>query len=144
MFNRMRSPYPLSFRFPFILSLVLLSALGRIDTAQAQQGQDSLLIGGSSVCSNNVCTFNSPIGGPLQTTSLAVSSSAAPLNYSVTQSGQSWLSATTTSLATPGTVTINVNPSFPVVLGLGTYTGTVTLTPSGGSTTPVTITVNLV
>ncbi len=60
MVQRMRALYPHSFRFPVILSLALLSVLGRIDTARAQQGQDSLLISGSSVCSNNVCNFSSP------------------------------------------------------------------------------------
>jgi uncharacterized protein (TIGR03437 family) len=146
MVQRMRALYPHSFRFPVILSLALLSVLGRIDTAKAQQGQDSLLIGGSSNCSNNVCNFSAALGGPLQTTTLAVTSSAASLNFSVTQSqGQSWLAAyTSSSTSTPSSVTINVNPSFPAALGIGTYTGTVTLTPSGASTTPVIITVNLV
>jgi uncharacterized protein (TIGR03437 family) len=144
MVQRMRAMYQHSFRFPVILSLALLSFLGRIDTAKAQQGQDSLLISGSSVCSNNVCNFSSPVGGGLQSTTITVTSSAAALNFSVSQSSQTWLAAYTSSSTTPGTVTINVNPSFPTALGIGTYTGTVTLTPSGASTTPVLITVNLV
>jgi uncharacterized protein (TIGR03437 family) len=135
MFQRMHALTPRFFRFPIVFSVLLLSLLGRIDTAQAQ-GQDSLTV------SPTTFTFNSPVGGPLQTTNIQVGSTAAPLSYVVSQSASgNWLAASTTSSVTPGVVTVNVNPGQ---MPVGTYTGTVTVTPSGASTTSVDIQINLV
>jgi uncharacterized protein (TIGR03437 family) len=135
MVQRMHFPISRFFRFPVLFSILLLGLLGRIDTAQAQ-GQDTL------TASPSTYTFNSPVGGGFQTTTIQIGSSAAPLNYSVSYfSAQNWLVASTTQTVTPGQVAVNVNPGN---LGVGTYTGTVTVTPSGASTTPLVIPINLV
>jgi uncharacterized protein (TIGR03437 family) len=131
----MRSPFPNSLRFTALLPVVLLSLLGLIDTANAQQ--DSLLVSPSSY------TFSSPFGGGAQPAlTIQVTSSAAPLSYTLTyQSALNWFVATTMQSATPGQVVVNANAGQ---LPPGTYSGTITLTPSGASTTPVTIPLSLV
>lgn len=63
--------------------------------------------------------------------SLSVSSSGAPVNYSVTTSGESWLSIDSTGGKTPGTIKVTIDPTG---LAPGTYTGTVTVASS--QTTP--------
>ncbi|MFB3814850.1 MAG: beta strand repeat-containing protein [Terriglobales bacterium] len=62
---------------------------------------------------------------------VAVSSSGAPLNFTVSDSA-AWLSATPGSGTTPATVNVAVNPAG---LAVGTYTGSVTIASSGGSRT---------
>src|SRR5277367_5248780 len=116
MFHRMRLPMPQSFRFPVVVALFALSFLGRIDTAQAQE--DSLTV------SQSLLNFNSPVGGPTQSSNIQVGSTAASLNYSVTfSSSPSWLSVSTSQNVTPGTITVTASPFN---LAVGTYTGTVT------------------
>ena len=136
MFQRMHSMTSRFFRFPIVLSVLLLIFLGRIDTARAQ-GQDSLTVSPSSY------TFNSPLGGLLQQTTFQVGSTAAPLNYQVSTDPLSvgWLSAFSASTTTPGQIVVNINPSQ---LAVKTYTGMVIVTPSGASTTPVNIPITLV
>lgn len=84
--------------------------------------------------------FSYQSGGFLPSSkSVAVSSNGAALNYSVTTSA-AWLSATPASGATPGSLTVNVNPSS---LAAGTYTGTVTVTSSGAGNSPQQVSVTL-
>lgn len=134
MSQRMLSPTPQSLRFPVVLSFAMFSLLGLIDTARAQ---DSLTLSPSSV------TFSSTIGQPgLQTTNVQVGSTAAALNYTTTATSDlGWLSATTSQTVTPGTITLYASPGN---LPVGTYIGSVTVTPSGASTTPMTVNVSLV
>ncbi len=68
---------------------------------------------------------------PGSSQSVSVSSGGVPVKYSVSTSGDTWLSVDAGSGTTPGTVTININP-----FGLGpkTYTGSVTI--SSGQTIP--------
>jgi uncharacterized protein (TIGR03437 family) len=135
MVQRMRRQTRNLFSFPVILSFLLLSMLGRIDTAQAQ-GQDSLTV------SPSFLTFASSVGGPSQMATIQVGTTAAPLNYTVTSaSSQNWFVAYTSQSITPGQITVAMSPGQ---LGVGTYTGTVTITPTGASTTPVVIPVSLV
>jgi uncharacterized protein (TIGR03437 family) len=90
-------------------------------------------------------TFNAAVGGsapPSQTVSLSASGNAA-IPYSAaatTSTGGNWLSVSPTSGNTPGTITASVNPSG---LTIGSYTGTITITSSGASNSPQTVTVNL-
>jgi uncharacterized protein (TIGR03437 family) len=139
MLRPMRFPLPHSFRFLIVLSVLLCGMLGRIDTAQAQ-GQDVLTV------SQSFYNVTSAVGGQVQSTTINVGSSAAPLNivvsqnYTGSQTGQNWLSATNTKSSTPAEVTVIVNPFN---LAIGTYTANVTITPSGAGTTPVIIPVTL-
>ncbi|HZT37145.1 MAG TPA: IPT/TIG domain-containing protein [Bryobacteraceae bacterium] len=55
-------------------------------------------------------------------------------------SGSGWLSATPASGATPGTVTVSVSPAS---LAAGTYNGTVIITATGASGSPISIPVTL-
>ncbi len=135
MVQRMRARTHNLFRFPVLLSVLRLSTLGRIDTANAQ-GQDTLVTSPTSV------TFLSPVGGPSQTNTVQVGSTAGPLNFAVGyQSAQNFFVAYSSQNVTPGQVTVVVTPGN---LGIGTYSGTITLTPSGGSTQVATVPVNLV
>jgi hypothetical protein len=75
--------------------------------------------------------------------SVSVTSSGAVLSYTVatsTTSGGSWLSATPASSTTPGTESVSVNPTG---LAPGTYNGTVTVTSSGASNSPLSVPVTL-
>ncbi len=134
MCERMRSLYPNSIRLASISALVVFGLVGRIDTAKAQ-GQDSLTVSPSSYA------FTATVGGSFQSTTFQVGSSAAALSYTLAYSStQNWFIATANSATTPATITVTANPGN---LSIGTYTGTITLTPSGASTTPVTIQLSL-
>jgi uncharacterized protein (TIGR03437 family) len=106
-----------------------------------------LTLGSSSV------SFTSVVPGGSQTSQNVTVSSAAgssPLNFTVatsTTTGGNWLSVSAngttvgsgTTLATPATLAINVNPAG---LNYGsTYQGTVTLTPTGGTAQTINVTV---
>jgi len=99
----------------------------------------------SLTLSPTTLTFNTTVGGPApqaQTVSVSASGNAA-VPYSAaatTSSGGNWLSVSPASGTTPGTVTASVNPSG---LTVGSYTGTITITSSGASNSPQTVTVNL-
>ncbi|MGB7847548.1 MAG: hypothetical protein WBL63_18185, partial [Candidatus Acidiferrum sp.] len=70
---------------------------------------------------------------------LSITSSGSILTYSAaasTTTGGSWLSVTPASSSTPGSESVSVNPTG---LAPGTYNGTVTLTSSGASNSPVTV-----
>ena len=72
-----------------------------------------------------------------------ISSSSGALSYVVTvntSSGGNWLSLTPTSGTTPGSVSVTASPSG---LAIGTYSGTVTITSSGATGSPITIPVSL-
>lgn len=80
---------------------------------------------------------------PSQTVQITGTSTAAvPVTYSVT-SDATWLSGTPVSGATPGTLTVTASPAN---LGAGSYTGRLTITPTGSVTPgqPVIVTVTLV
>ncbi len=88
-------------------------------------------------------TYQSGAATPAAQT-LTVASSAGSLNYvasATTSSGDNWLAVTPTSGATPGTISVSVNP---VGLLPGTYDGNVVVMGAGQSspqTVPVTLTV---
>jgi Viral BACON domain len=85
-------------------------------------------------------SFNYQSGGATPAAqSIAVSSSAAALNYTVATSA-TWLNATPASGTTAGNVSVSVNPGS---LAAGTYTGTVSITSSGASNSPKTVPVTL-
>jgi hypothetical protein len=133
----MRFLFPRSIRFAAVSAIIAFSLVGRIDTAQAQ-GQDNLLVSPSSY------TFTAPFGGGFQSTTFQVTSSAAALSYTLmyqAAANTNWFVAVASSSITPSTITVNVTPGQ---LPPGTYTGTITLTPSGASTTPVVIPLTLV
>ena len=65
----------------------------------------------------------------------------AALSYTVSTSDPKWLSATPASGATPGSVSISVNP---LRLGVGTHTGKVTIASAGALNGPQTMAVTLV
>jgi len=130
----MRSLYPKSVRLAAFFPIALLSVVGLIDTARAQ---DNLLVTPSSV------PFNFAYGATgFQTATVQVTSSAAALNYSLSyQSANNWFTAVATTSVTPGQINISASPGQ---LLPGTYTGSITLTPSGAGNTPVVIPLSLV
>ena len=74
--------------------------------------------------------------------SIAVTSSGAALSYTTTTtSTATWLSASPASGATPGTISVSVNPSG---LTAGTYNGSVSIASPGAANSPQTVPVTLV
>jgi len=61
------------------------------------------------------------------------------LNWSATKS-TSWITLSATSGSTPASLSVSVNPTG---LAPGTYSGTITITPSGGANGPQTVNVSL-
>ena len=79
-------------------------------------------------------TFTYQIGGTVPAAqNVTVGSTGSALNYTVTTSGGSWLSASPSSGSTSGTEAVSVNPAS---LAAGTYTGTVNIASSGAGNTP--------
>ncbi len=91
--------------------------------------------------------FTVPAGSTTALTqSVAVSGSPGPLGFSVStvvNNNGNWLSAAPATGTTPAAVQVTVNPS---TLGIGTYTGTVSITSPGAAGSPINIpvTVNVV
>ncbi len=92
-------------------------------------------------------TFNYTLGGstpPAQP--VAVTSNGAPITYTAaasTSSGGAWLAVSPTSATTPTGISVSLNSAVLSGLAAGTYTGTITLTSSGASNSPVLIPVTL-
>ncbi len=89
-------------------------------------------------------TFNFQSGGSTPASQLvSLSSSGAQITFTdstSTTSGGSWLAVSSASGATPGSVGVSVSPG---ALAVGTYTGTVTFTPTGAANGPQFVTVTL-
>jgi len=119
--------------------------------AQAYAMQVNLLVGGGSGGSGTLTPsptslnfFTTPGGS--QTQNLSVSNIGVSSAYTVT-SNASWLTTSVGSLSvsTPNTFTVTANAGSPVALGVGTYQGLLTLTPTTGgsaSTVQVNLTVS--
>jgi uncharacterized protein (TIGR03437 family) len=75
-----------------------------------------------------------------QTVALSSTPGAISFNVSASTATGSWLSATPASGTTPGNLTVSINPTG---LGANTYTGVVTVTPTGAGGAPITIPVTL-
>jgi len=78
--------------------------------------------------------------------SVAVSGSPGALNFTVTASttgGGSWLTATPLTGTTPATVQVGINAAVAGNLQAGTYNGTVAITSTGASGSPINIPVTL-
>jgi hypothetical protein len=87
-------------------------------------------------------SFNYQIGAATPATQpISVSSSGGALSFTAAASGGTWLSATPASGTTPGTVSVAANPTG---LAAGTYNGTVTITSTGATGSPQTVSVSLV
>lgn len=81
-----------------------------------------------------------------QPLTVAVSGPGTPVGFTAAAtvaSGPVWLEVAPTSATTPATITVGLNPAVAGALGQGTYSGTITLTPTSGSNTPLTLPVNL-
>lgn len=121
-----------------------------LEAARMTLGNElNTLSGGSSPvtlgASPTSITFSSPVNGPATPASqnLSISASnggATNFSLSVTTNSGSWLNATASQGTTPATVGISVNPSG---LSAQTYTGSVAVTSSGASNSPLTIPVTL-
>jgi uncharacterized protein (TIGR03437 family) len=90
-------------------------------------------------------TFNSQTSGSAPPNQqVNVTSTGSPIQFTATAataSGGSWLVVgPMTPISTPGVVTVGVNSAG---LGIGTYTGTVTLTSAGATNSPLVINVTL-
>ena len=97
----------------------------------------------SLVASPSSMTFNSITGGTTPAQSLTVTTNPAssiPYTAAASSTGN-WLTVTPTSGTTGGTpLSVSVNPAG---LPGGTYTGTITLTASGATNSPLAVTVTL-
>jgi uncharacterized protein (TIGR03437 family) len=74
------------------------------------------------------------------------SSNSSSISYTVqatTANGGNWLLINSTSGFTPGAVNVSIDPNVVATLAAGTYTGTVTVTPSGGTAASVAITLTV-
>jgi uncharacterized protein (TIGR03437 family) len=69
-----------------------------------------------------------------------ITSTAGPLKFTLSTSGNPWLFPSIAAGETPAALVINVKPAG---LAAGLYTGTVTISPIGGSTLPQTIAVRM-
>jgi uncharacterized protein (TIGR03437 family) len=103
-------------------------------------------VGGTIAASQASLSFQQVLGGPSPVPqTIQITSSPSMINYSVSASvgtTGSWLSANITagSGATPGTVAVSVNATG---LGLGSYSGTLTITSPGATNTPLSVPVTL-
>lgn len=89
----------------------------------------------------NSLAFVYQIGGtvpPPQLESLTSQNPSSQVNLTLQTSGQSWLFASLSSLTTPATLTVSVNP---IGLAVGAYAGTVTVRAANTITIQVTLTV---
>jgi uncharacterized protein (TIGR03437 family) len=96
-------------------------------------------IGGGMTVSPTSLSFSYTGGGSTpaaQSVSVTTSSSTAIAFSAQVTSGNSWLTVSPTSGTTPATLSVSVNPAG---LAAGSYTGTVAVTPSGGTATNVTV-----
>lgn len=87
-------------------------------------------------------TFGYELGGSAptaQTLSVSVTGSS-PLNYTVSQSGGSWLKVSPASGVTPSSLNVAINPAG---LAVNTYSATITITAAGASNSPVNVPVVL-
>jgi formaldehyde-activating enzyme involved in methanogenesis len=92
------------------------------------------------IVSPSSLSFSFTIGGSTPAAqSFAVSSSGTALNYSVSASGGTWLSASGSG-STPGSVSVSINTAG---LAVGTYTGTVSVASAGAGNSPQTVAVTL-
>src|SRR5258708_9351873 len=83
--------------------------------------------------------FNAGPGLTPAPQTINVTAGGANTTWAVTSS-TSWMTATTSTTLTPGTLTVSVNPA---ALPQGTYSGTVTLSTPGASNSPISIPVTL-
>ena len=87
-------------------------------------------------------TFTYTAGNPPPVPqSVIVTSSGTMVSFTASATSSGWLSVTPTSGSTPDTLSVSVNP---LILGAGTYSGSITLSPAGGAAQviiPVTLTV---
>ena len=85
-------------------------------------------------------TFSYTRGGTAPAAqSVSITSNGSALSYTVSTSA-TWLVVTPTSGTTPGSISVSINTTG---LAAGTYTGTVTITSSGASNSPRTVSVTL-
>jgi uncharacterized protein (TIGR03437 family) len=94
------------------------------------------------VASPNPMTFNSVTGGAAPSQSLAVTTNpASSIPYTAAASSSGWLSLNTTSGTTGGTpLSVSVNSAG---LAAGSYSGSITLTASGATNSPLVVQVTL-
>jgi len=71
---------------------------------------------------------------------LTLSTTSGSLTFTASASGGSWLTESPASGTAPGTITVSVNPSG---LSSGRYTGAIHVTPQGGSTSNIPVTLNV-
>jgi uncharacterized protein (TIGR03437 family) len=102
---------------------------------------------GQLSASPTALTFSFQSGGAVPAPqTVAVSGPATPVGFTAAvsvESGAVWLQVAPTSGTTPGTVNVSLNAAVLPTLASGTYNGTLTLTPTSGSATPLLVPVTL-
>jgi hypothetical protein len=89
----------------------------------------------------NAFSFSATVNGtaPAQQSVVFISTPAAPLPFTMS-ANQSWITMSATSGTTRATVQLGVNPTG---MAAGSYSGQVTVTPTGAGNPPITIPVSL-
>jgi hypothetical protein len=116
---------------------------GSVDAFLVELGDDAPAPATSIATSPGILQFNASVNGPaLAAQTLSVTATDSPVSFTVlatTQPGGNWLSLSTASGSTPGTLTVSANPSG---LAPALYSGSIVVTPTGGAaarTIPVTL-----
>ena len=99
---------------------------------------------GTIAATPTTLTFTQTAGGPApQSQTISVTSTPAPVNFTVTATANNsgtWLTATPAAGTTPGSVTVSANAG---TLGVGSYTGTVTIASQNATGSPIAVSVTL-
>ncbi|MFN7995264.1 MAG: BACON domain-containing carbohydrate-binding protein [Bryobacteraceae bacterium] len=82
--------------------------------------------------------FTAATGGPAPAPQVVTVAAGTATGFTVSTGGVTWLAVTPSSGTTDATLSVSVNPAG---LSDGTFTGTITVTPTGGGGTPATIAV---
>lgn len=126
---------------------------GSITVTPTAAGSSPTVIPVTLVITNNATalatpsslTFTQPFNGPQPATQTILVTSTNPgLSFSasaITLSGGGWLSVTSSSAATPATLTVTANGSS---LGQGSYSGVITIVIPGAANNPLNVPVTLI
>ena len=124
---------------------VAIAAIGATNSPQSVAVTLNVSAGGTTptlVLAPAAMTFNSVNGGPAPAQNLQVSSTVMQLSFTaVPSSSGNWLSVSQGSGATPGTISVSVNPTG---LTPSTYLGSIAISAPGASNTPQALPVTLI
>jgi uncharacterized protein (TIGR03437 family) len=103
----------------------------------------TFVVGGnvSIIPSSASLSFNVPSGSAVQTQTIEIlGNGGAAVSFTAASVGTSWLSVTANATYTPATLTVTINP---LNLAGGTYTGSITVTPTSGAALVIPVTLQV-